>query len=190
MMLGGVFGPLWDIKDGEDFARGVCDKALRNRNIDIYSYHRREDLLADLVFTLWRLSGLDAELKPIVPRPQYAYDPSYGTSFQKWGGIRLYYAVIDWIRRTQGRTTWRFAEHTYERPPRPALLSLNGAAASGDDFLSKDLRGSSMGAAFGSSGLDPAAYSTPDLKRVLERGDSPEAWEAAAVDEQAPRRAA
>jgi DNA-directed RNA polymerase specialized sigma24 family protein len=115
--------------------------------------HRREDLLAYCVSELWLASR--------------RYDGSRYPDFTTFARAVARRRAIDWLRSDLGRTRWAFRDHVCERE-RPHVLSLDAGSL-----------GPELGSALGSRSLDPAECGDPDLGRVLERGGSSEAWNAA-----------
>lgn len=171
---------LWDVDDGEALARHIGRYTIRRQRIRIDSEHRWEDLDARLIAKLWQLSGLDGRFQPIDPRPRGAYNPDFASSgwtFEKWARIRLYYEVINWLRETNGRTKWAFADSVHEREP-IRVISLDYVDEFGADGEKR-----SMGEAVRSGNVDPHEHSgSLDLRGALLRGASPEAWAAAEED--------
>jgi sigma-70-like protein len=106
---------LHDVDDGVRFAGAIAARSRLK-----LSYHDAEDLRQYLVTELWLLST--------------RYDPASSVSFSTFAGTTLRLRVTDWQRQRFGRTKWKFAGHTYERP-RPSLVpfdaELDGALASG-----------------------------------------------------------
>ena len=136
--------------DVEALANDVLNKALRSRNITL-DESRREDLLADLIGYTWELSrSFDANRN---------VDPSNPTqAFKGWAYRLLQFRIIDWFRKTEGRRKWQFREYVYEKP-RPTLVPIDAGLVE----------------IVGPRRLDPAERGDEDLRRVLARGDSPEA---------------
>jgi hypothetical protein len=128
------------------------------RQVDEFA---REDLLAELIGYCWELSR---RYDPDTDR-RISQDRGRRSGFDGWASIYLRFKVIDWIRKTEGRTTWKFADGSYDRVL-PTFVSF-------DDGLDEAQQ---------PRGLDPSERSDPDLGRVLLRGDSDEAWDAAGVD--------
>jgi DNA-directed RNA polymerase specialized sigma24 family protein len=100
----------WTLHDVGDVER-LCTSIVRRSKLRL-SRDEEEDLTVYLIETCWELS--------------LRYQPGTGstTSFLGWATTNLRLRAIDWRRSRYGRTTWRFANHTYERP-RPLLLSLD-----------------------------------------------------------------
>ena len=175
--------------DAEKLARKVLHDALRARNIVLDEF-RREDLLQDLVITAWELAQrYDAN-------QDYALQRGRRPGFDGWASQYLRLRVVDWFRKTEGRTKWQFKGYTYERP-RPVVVSLDwtihthnrDSIGATDEHSSNGSRGSRLDEVVGSRDLDPATCSDADLRGALERGDSAKAWEAADVGERPTRRA-
>lgn len=122
--------PLHDIRDVEAF----CNDIIHRRHLQL-TPHQHEDLLAYLIEETWELST--------------RYQPG-GITFSTWAGNTLRRRLVDHIRTRDGRTIWRFATHTYERP-RPTIISL-------DTELGHPQR---------HQHLDDPAPSDTDLDRVL-----------------------
>jgi len=140
--------------DVEPFAARVVDRTLRRRNIEIYSVHRREDLLAFVIAEVWVASR--------------KFDARRYASFEQFAYSVAQRRVFDWIRLDAGRSRWAFgpnADHAhaggvYERE-RPELLSLDFERESGDGELDGALSGVAN---------DFADTRSPDLMRVLAAG--------------------
>lgn len=127
---------LHDVDDAVRFAGAI---AARSR-LEL-GYHDAEDLRQYLVTELWLLST--------------RYDPDTSSvSFSTFAGTTLRLRVTDWQRQRFGRTKWKFAGHTYERP-RPSLVPFDARL---DDALS-------TGAG------DPADGGDLGLAGVLDGGD-------------------
>jgi hypothetical protein len=98
---------LHDVQDAERFVSAIASKSGLT-----LSYHEREDLEQWLLGECWRLS--------------LRYSPGRGstTSFAGWATTTLRLRVTDWIRAKEGRTTWKFKEHTHTRE-RPTFIPLD-----------------------------------------------------------------
>lgn len=151
--------------NAEKLARSVLNDALKARRVAL-DEGRRDDLLAELIAATWELA------ERYDPRQDYAVDRDRRPGFDGWATYWLRLRVVDWFRRTEGRTKWQFAEHVYERTL--------------PEFVSFDAE---LDSPVGPGSMDPAAHSDADLRGVLERGDSAQAWEAIDVGERATRRA-
>lgn len=173
--------------NAEKLANSVLNEALRSRNIALDEF-RREDLLADLVSCAWELS-----LRYDRRRQQATTDLRFrDPGFQGWAAPYLKLRVIDWFRKTNGRTKWQFADYVYERP-KPIIVSLQYDVSRKDE-TDRTRRGRRLDELVGQVDLDPAACSEADLRRALERGDSAQAWSATeedfADDERSQKRVA
>ena len=153
--------------DGERLAAAVMQEAVGRRAL---REHQREELLAELISYTWELS------LRYDPDQDHARARGRRPGFDGWATYWLRFRVIDWIRKTEGRTRWAFSDHTYERSI-PTVGSLDG--------LDEVVRPSS---------LDAEAHSDADLGRVLLRGDSRKAWQDSGMgepeDERTKERAA
>ena len=105
---------------------GLCVQVIHRSALKL-SYHEREDLLAYLLALTWELSE--------------RFQPG-GISFCSYATTTLRLRVIDWQRSRNGRTVWKFAGHTYERP-RPKLVSLDADDPNGNRLV-ETLGGSSL----------------------------------------------
>lgn len=149
--------------DVENLAAAVMQEACGRRRLN---EQQRDDLLADLIAYTWELS------LRYDPDQDHARARGREPGFGGWAIHWLRFRVIDWVRKTEGRTRWAFSDHVYERSV-PAVASLDQL----DDAL-------------GPSSMDAAAHSDVDLGRVLLRGDSREAWEDSGVGEPEDERTA
>jgi hypothetical protein len=70
----------------------------------------QEDLIAWLIAITWELS--------------LRYDGSQGSRFSAYARHVLVRRAPDWRRQRDGRTVWKFKDHTYERP-RPEFVSVD-----------------------------------------------------------------
>ncbi len=140
--------------------RAISDSGLR------LSWHREEDLLAHLIFEAWRLSEKHDERR-------------YPGRFSKGCYRILRFCIVDWIRRTEGRTKWQFSaeeakrlgrKHTREveregkqtvvvEHERRALLSLDAPFGSNTD--------AELGETLPSLAVDAPGSRDEDLRRVL-----------------------
>lgn len=161
----------------EALATSVVERALSKRSVPLDEF-RREDLLADLIAYTWELSlryDVDTDRRISQARGRRP-------GFEGWATYWLRLRLIDWIRKTEGRTRWAFSGTSsinpgyrgkiYERE-RPIVVSLDGE-------LAESLE---------SRRLDSAPHSDPDFRGALDRGDSPAAWEAVQMGARAPGRA-
>ena len=155
--------------DVERLAAAVMHEAIGRRGRSLRE-HQQEELLAELVSYTWELS------LRYDPDQDHARARGRQPGFDGWATYWLRFRVIDWIRKTEGRTRWAFSDHTYERSV-PTVESYD-----------------ELGEADGSSGMDAESHSDVDLSRVLLRGDSRAAWEDAGMgepeDERTTERAA
>jgi hypothetical protein len=136
----------WTLHDVGDVER-LCTSIVRRSKLRL-SRDEEEDLTVYLIETCWELS--------------LRYQPGTGstTSFLGWATTNLRLRAIDWRRSRYGRTTWRFANHTYERP-RPLLLSLDELDPGHDR----------MGQPLGAGPGDPASDSTTAFAGLHPAGD-------------------
>lgn len=145
----------------EALATSVLSKALQARSLPLDEF-RREDLLADLIGYTWELSlRYDPDRDRAISE-----DRGRHPGFDGWATIWLRRRIVDWTRKTEGRTRWAFKDYVYERPL-PTIVSLDAELAE----------------SLGSGRMDPAAHSDPDFRGALARGDSAQAWEAAEMGE-------
>jgi DNA-directed RNA polymerase specialized sigma24 family protein len=103
---------LHDVADAE----ALCVHVVQTSGLDL-SWHQREDLTAYLITECWTLSR--------------RYEPGGRTSFSTFATYALRRRVVDWRRRTFGRTVWKFHDHTHVRE-RPQLVSLDELDSVGD----------------------------------------------------------
>jgi hypothetical protein len=96
--------PLHDVDDAAAFVASIVTRS----NLRL-SYHDAEDLHQFLLAEAWKLS--------------LRYKPGR-LSFSTLAGTTLRLRVVDWTRQRNGRTVWKFADHTHKRE-RPQLLSLD-----------------------------------------------------------------
>ena len=157
------------IVHGADLER-LARSAIRDAGLRP-SWHREEDLLAELIAAAWELSEKHDE---------HRYPGQFAAGCYRV----LHLRVVDWIRRTEGRTRWQFSEegarqskrrHTrtvehegkrsvaVERS-RPTVLSLNAPFGADSD--------SELGEALASLALDASADRNPALDRALRCRDS------------------
>lgn len=140
---------LHDLRDTEKLCREVLGRFDRGHGSRLRD---DEDAIAWLIAECWSLSE------------RFEPDPT-GTAFSTYAFRTLSLRTVDYIRRTEGRTKWQFADRVYERE-RPVVLSLD-ACAPGDDDGDVEL-GELVAAGDG----DPAARRDSDLlARLLEGGD-------------------
>jgi DNA-directed RNA polymerase specialized sigma24 family protein len=158
--LARCFVPRLSLHDVDDAAKFVASIATRS-NLRL-SYHDQEDLHQYLLVEAWKLSVQE-------PRP-------WRTSFSGWVTPLLRLRIVDWQRQRNGRTVWKFANHTYERE-RPQLLSLD------------DPERDHLGAALAASTSDPAASGDTSLAWLVGAGDRTRAQDYEALGLRPPRRA-
>ncbi len=98
---------------GADLER-LARAAIRDAGLRL-SWDREEDLLAELIAAAWELSERHDELR-------------YPGQFPAGCYRRLRLRVIDWIRKTEGRTRWQFSEDGAKRAKRrhTRTLEANG----------------------------------------------------------------
>jgi DNA-directed RNA polymerase specialized sigma24 family protein len=109
-----------------------------------------QDLFAELLEAAWRFA--DTRAGADGPERQRAFTT---------GCYRLLkLRIVDWRRRTHGRTRWQFAGRTVERERRPDVLSLEGLVAGGRE----------LGDVVGAGTLDDDAHSAACVVRALARG--------------------
>jgi hypothetical protein len=144
--------------DAEDVAQWAIRKTARRFWLG-WPESKREELLADTIVYVWRLSE--------------RYDPTIGT----FNGFARRYApgyVIDWIREREGRTRWEFgpdAQHTHAG----SVYTRNRVDEVSLDELTADATylGHRLVEAHGAASLDLEACSDPALQGVYEMGDLP-----------------
>jgi DNA-directed RNA polymerase specialized sigma24 family protein len=151
--------PRLSLHDVDDASRFVASIVTRS-NLRL-SYHDAEDLHQYLLGEAWKLS--------------LRYKPG-GGSFSSFAGTTRRLRVVDWTRQRNGRTVWKFANHTYERE-RPQLVSL--------DDPERDHLGTSLAASAG----DPAAGGGADFARLFGAGDRQRVEDFEALGLGPPRRA-
>lgn len=178
-MLNGKLG-LHDVQDAEAFAVAAIHRAASKESMG-WPEWKREELLADAVSHLWELS--------------IRYDPDIGT-FRGYANQRLVWFVVDWIRKREGRTRFKFgpdAQHIrvefrqggglYERPRRETL-SLDAHVHTGEESRQGGATERfELGELVASRDLDPHELAgSLDLRGALARGAGPKARAAAAED--------
>jgi len=159
-MLAGTLA-LHDIRDVELY----CARILHRANLDL-AHHDSEDLLAYLVETCWELS--------------LGYRPNgQPHRFSSYAAPILQRRVTDWQRKKNGRTTWKFATHTYERP-RPVVVNIDSVEPELDR----------LGASLGTRTGDPADGGDPAFGGLQAAGDRRRARDLDALGCEPPQRAA
>ena len=146
-----------------DGAERFCSAIVSRSGLQL-SFHDAEDLNEYLLVECWQLS--------------LRYQAG-GISFSTWAGNTLRRRSVDWIRKQNGRTVWKFKDRVHERP-RPVLLSLSMDGPDGDRLRSTLDQGAG----------DPAADCDPDRERLLGDGDQARARDYAILGLDPPRRAA
>lgn len=155
---------LFDVQDAEAFAAAAIHRTARKESMG-WPEWKREELLADSVSHLWELST--------------RYDPAIGT-FRGYANQRLVWFVVDWIRKREGRTRFKFSKDAthiraefrqsgglYERPRRETF----------------SLEEPGLVESLGSRRLDPHELAdSADLRGTIARGAGPEARAAAEED--------
>jgi hypothetical protein len=140
---------------------------------------QRDDLLADLIAYTWELS------LRYDPDQDHARARGREPGFGGWAIHWLRFRVIDWVRKTEGRTRYQFG-------PNAQHIRVEFRSAGGvyekqrREVVSLD----QLDDALGPSSMDAEAHSDVDLGRVLLRGDSREAWEDSGVGEPEDERTA
>jgi DNA-directed RNA polymerase specialized sigma24 family protein len=113
------------------------------------SFHDREDLCAYLLGVVWELS--------------LSYNPDRGrVTFTTFAYTTARLRIIDFQRSRNGRTRWQWSSHSYERNPRPAVVSLDGDDPERDRLVQAQQRG----------GLDGDSSGFADELRALDRRSS------------------
>ncbi|MBA2360101.1 MAG: sigma-70 family RNA polymerase sigma factor [Actinobacteria bacterium] len=152
---------LHDVRDVELY----CARILHRANLNL-PHHDSEDLLAYLVETCWELS--------------LGYRPNgQPHRFSSYAAPILSRRIIDWQRKTRGRTTWKFATHTHHRP-RPVLVSIDSVTPELDR----------LGASLGTWAGDPADGSDPAFGGLQAGGDRQRSRDFDALGLEPPPRAA
>ena len=152
---------LHEIEDVERFCAGI----LKQAGLAL-SHHEREDLLCYLVETAWELS--------------LRYERGdHGSRFGFYAKAILVKRVHDWRRQRYGRTVWKFAGRTYERP-RAEFVSLDA----------DDAHGRQLVASLRTWSGDREADSDPELGGLLDGRDRQEARDYQALGLRPPGRAA
>jgi len=147
---------LWNVDNAERFCWAIVSRSRLELD-----FHDAEDLHQYLLVECWRLS--------------LRYQPG-GPDFDGWASRILRMRVVDWTRQRNGRTTWQFANRTYERR-RPQLVSFDSE---------RDRLDSALGTGTG----DPAAGRDSDLGRLVSTGDRQRARDLRTLGLKPPRRAA
>lgn len=158
-MLNGTLS-LHDIRDVEAFCTNIAEGPLRQHNP-----HQQEDLIAYLVEECWILST--------------RYQPG-GITFSTWARATLQRRIHDHLRKRDGRTTWQFADRTYERE-RPILVSIDEAAGhtstTGQQLTYDHAAQRGLHGLVTETHRDPPPHGNPsDLVRLLRTRSSDEAW--------------
>jgi hypothetical protein len=107
---------LHDVPDVEVLCVKVVRSYERTTQAD-FPPADREDLVAYLIAAAWELS--------------IRFDAGRGVPFESILRLQLPFRVVDFIRKNNGRTSWRFSSHEYTREA-VRNLSLD-APASADD---------------------------------------------------------
>jgi DNA-directed RNA polymerase specialized sigma24 family protein len=132
---------LHNVDDAERFCWAIVSRSRL-----ALDFHDAQDLHQFLLIQCWELS--------------LRYQ-SGGPQFDGWASRILQLRVVDWMRQRNGRTTWQFADHAYERQ-RPQFVSLN------DPDVDR------MGEAVSGSGLDDGARGlAAELRALKARGRRP-----------------
>ena len=174
-MLNGKLA-LHDIHDVEAF----CTTIAKGRNRQ-HNHHEQEDLIAWLIEECWILST--------------RYQPG-GITFSTWARTTLQKRVHDHIRQRDGRTTWKFKNHTHTRT-RPHLVSLdNPTWMDGRDEEARTTIGldyysrAGLGHSVTGQPLDPEIHRSPDLMRLLRTRDRTRPRPDNTMGQRTPRAAA
>ena len=152
---------LHDLEDVERFCAGILQQSGPR-----LSHHEHEDALSWLIETAWELS--------------LRYEPGDRPArFGFYAKSILVKRVHDWRRQRYGRTVWKFAGRTYERP-RIELVSLDSDDAGGHQLV----------ASLRTWSGDREADCDPELGGLLGARDRQEARDHATLGLRPPGRAA
>lgn len=109
-------------RDQQIDAEKACQSALsawmRRTDTSRLTVEDREDALQILRIDAWRAGQ--------------RFDPSLGFPFRNFLFSSLYHRTTDWLRQDEGRTNWKWADHSYERERPLPSLSLDAPAGNAD----------------------------------------------------------